>query len=289
MPLPLPTLSPATCGLTGYARLTFAPQGGRTRLTEAVTRPPLAVQRALYLDDASPDIATVFLLNTTAGLFQGDRLRLEASALPGGRVHLTTGSAAKVFTMPQGEARQETVLTVAPGALLEYLPDPLIPFQGSRFSQVNRLSVHPGGALLYGDVLTPGRVGMGEELLYSSYRHRLTLDDGQGGVQFHEAFELRPGERPLERLGLLGKGGHTVMATLLAVLPERADAFLSALQELLDGAPEVTGGAGPLPGGGVALRLMAPEARMARRVLHAAWDAFRRTLYGTGAPNLRKY
>ncbi len=119
----------------GLADLELAVRGERTCLARKRVAPPLVVQRALYLDQALPDMAFIYLANPTAGILQGDHLKIRVKVAPGAKAHLTTQSATKVFAMPDGSALQETELTVEKGGYLEYLPDQLIPFRGARFSQ----------------------------------------------------------------------------------------------------------------------------------------------------------
>ncbi len=101
----------AAAGTVGEGRgdfldLDFAPPNGRTRLVRAAMGPPLAVKNVLYIDEALPDMAVAFLVNSTAGILQGGRLRITIRARSGARVLLTTQSATKVFSMPTGEASQ---------------------------------------------------------------------------------------------------------------------------------------------------------------------------------------
>jgi urease accessory protein len=273
---------------SGRAHLRFERVGDRTRLTQASTRPPLAVMRTLHVDDGMPDLAVAYLLNTTAGVFQGDRLSTDVVAAKGARVHLTTTSATKVFSMASGDARIDTHLEVEDGALLEYLPDPLIPFADARLQQDARLTVHPGGTLFYAEVLAAGRTGMGERLAYTHYGQRLTLEDGVGDVSYVEAFDLRPGDRPLNTLGVLGPYPGSAMATIVIAVPDGAPTLLEHTRAALL-AIGPSGAAGLLPSqAGVAIRLLAPDLQPLRAAVHAVWTVFRRIRYDTGVTARRR-
>jgi len=266
----------------GYAHLRFERVGDRTRLTQANTKPPLAVMRTLHSDEGMPDLAVTYLLNTTAGVFQGDRLSTGVVAVSGANVHLTTTSATKVFTMASGDARIDTHLEVEDGSLLEYLPDPLIPFAGAQLHQQVQLSVHPGGTLFYADMVAAGRTGMGERFAYTHYGQRLTLDGGTGNVSYVEALDLRPGSRPLNTLGVLGSAPASAIGTILIAVPDDATMLLErtrwALRDLGS-----HGAAGLLPGRpGVAVRMVAPGLSPLREGVQAVWAAFRGARYGSG-------
>ena len=53
-------------------------------------------QRALYCDQAMPDLAWLFVITTSGCVLQGDRLALEVALAPRAQAHVTTQSATKV-------------------------------------------------------------------------------------------------------------------------------------------------------------------------------------------------
>jgi len=166
-------VSLATRPFAGLADLIFAPRDGRTRLVASQTRPPLLAGRVLYPDEALPDLAHLILANPTTGIFAGDRLRIRVRVRAGGQAHVTTQAATRIHTMLAGGATQHIGLLVEGGAALEWLPDPVIPFRGARFTNSTHLVVAPGGTLIYGDILTPGRVASGESLANYSLHNSL--------------------------------------------------------------------------------------------------------------------
>jgi urease accessory protein len=257
----------------------------------SLTRPPLVVQRALYFDDAVPDMAFVYLANPTAGLLQGDALQIEVCLSPGARAHVTTQAATKVFSMPDGWARQSTSLALGPGAYLEYLPDPIIPYHGSRLCQVTSIAVAADATLIYAEIVAPGRAAMGESLAFACYRNRLTVSNPDGRPLYHEAFTLAPEKRTPRGLGVLGSKDPVALGTLLVVTgAARAVPLLEGLRAAMHGAGSVSAGASLLPeGSGVGLKVLAPEVAPVRGALHAAWEGARRQILGVGAPALRKY
>ena len=219
--------SPASVASHGSADLFFGFRHGRTRLVRSLVRPPFVVQRAFYLDSLLEDMAFVFLANPTAGIFQGDFQRISIVVGPGARAHVTNQSATKVHTMPESisgaGASQETGLSVEDNAYLEYLPEPLIPFQGARLRQSTRISVAPGGALLFGEVTAPGRVARGEVLAYGYLQNRLTVCRPKGIPIYHESYRLEPRARDPRSAVILGSAAAPTMGSLL-IVTDRVDA-----------------------------------------------------------------
>jgi urease accessory protein len=289
--------------LAGLADLTLSQRSGRTRLVRCQTKPPLVVQRALYLDETLPDMAFVYLCNPTAGVLQGDNLRVKVHLSPDAKCHLTTQAATKVYAMPLGSARQETCLDVSEGAWLEYLPDPVIPFSGSRFFQNTSITISPKATLIYGEIITQGRTARGESLAYTRLDSHLTVRTPDGLPIYHQSSSLMPGSRsPIGRgiLGIAGLTGNngppgllgaTVLGTLLVVAEGvESDLFRVWLLGLLAEWGKVAAGVSLLPGGGgIGIKVLAEEVQLAKAVLRRAWAEVRREILGVDVPPLRKY
>ena len=66
-----------TVGKDGYLRLEFADRGDRSVMAFMDRRVPFLVQRALYWDEAMPQMPCIFIITTTGCVLQGDRMALE--------------------------------------------------------------------------------------------------------------------------------------------------------------------------------------------------------------------
>ena len=216
--------------LEARAELEFAVRRAKTRLVKSFAEPPLQIQRALYLDEAAPDLAFLYLLNSTPGLFRDDIQTINVTAGPQTRTHLTTPSATKVFAMPQREARQFLNLDLQEGAYLEYLPEPLIPFRGSRLRQYSRVELAGGAILAAGEVLSPGRAARGESFAFQRLERRLTITGPDGKPILHETFVLAPQEQTPLGLSALNPQ-FPVTGSLIIVAPGQDTAKLRAALE----------------------------------------------------------
>ena len=280
----------------GSVELTLANRDGRTRLARSRTRPPLQVQRALYPDPARPQLALVMVSNPTGGIFQGDHHRIAVTVGPGAAAHVTGQGATRIHAMPHGSARQDVDLVVAGGGYLEYLPDPVIPYRDSDFEQHITLSVASGGALLYWDIVTPGRVAMGEAFRYRRLASRLTVVEGCGRPACYEAFSLDPSRGLTLARGTFpdsqGTDSGCTLGSMLVIADDgpELDALLPELQELLPAMTGVAAGATLLPNRvGVGVRALGSETSAVREALTHCWAAARQRLLGSPVPFLRKY
>ena len=75
-----PQMASGTVGKTGFLRLGFERRGDRTILADLERRTPYMAQRALYSDQAMPDLAWLFMITTSGCVLQGDRLALDVDA-----------------------------------------------------------------------------------------------------------------------------------------------------------------------------------------------------------------
>lgn len=111
-----------------------------TRLVRRRHIGPLRVQRPFY-PEGKTGCCHVYLLHPPGGLVSGDELRIEASVAEGGHALLTTPSAAKLYKADSHGVAwgQHTRLQVAKDAILEYLPQETIAFDGSRGEQTTTI------------------------------------------------------------------------------------------------------------------------------------------------------
>src|SRR5258707_211434 len=136
-----------------------------TALGQTHERPPLRVVRAFARHDGS---ALVHLHNLSGGVLGGDRLDLNVTLGPNANAQITTTGATRVYRCrpDSGAAQQITDITVGDGATLEYLPDPVIPFAGSRYAQRTRVTMGRDAGLFWWETFAPGRDG--ETFAYAS-------------------------------------------------------------------------------------------------------------------------
>ena len=276
-------------GKIGLLELKLAAYDGVTRVEKHYQRAPLHVYRPVYLDPRLPGMAFVFLQQSGDGLVQGDRYRIDIDCAAGSTAHITTQAATKVFAARQNFVTQLTNLRAGAGAVLEYLPDPVVPFRGSRLFQRTCVVAAPGSTVVLGDVLLPGRVAHDEAHVYDLYWAETEARRPDGTLLFSDMVRMHPaaGEDP-RSIGFLG--GHDVLATLYVVTAQvTAGSLVSVLRSALACCPSVLAGATELPNGcGVAARFLGTSSAQVQAALRAAWSAVRVELLGAPAPDLRK-
>jgi urease accessory protein len=263
-------VDPASRALTGNLRLRFAPSDGRTVITEAKRTPPLHVQRALYLDPAWPGLARVALLNSTAGLFAGDRLATGLCVDEGAAVEVITPQMARAFAMPSGHAEVSTTISVAHGGYLEYLPEPLLLCRDAAVHTVLSVDIAGGAVAAVGEVVAFGRVARGELYAFRELISRVTVACGGESVLV-ERLAVEPESTDVTALF----GGYAAYGSLY-LLGYGVLQMLGSVRERLAASPGLLGGASTLQGGaGVVVRVLGLAPASVQASLRAMIGEFR--------------
>ena len=151
-------------GLNGHLRLVCAAdEQGQTFLREQSFAAPVHLSKP-HLDE---ETLVVNVVNPTAGLLAGDRVRYDVRVEDGARVLLTAPSASRAHRIVEGDARVTQEFCVAAGGWLESWPEMFIPQGGARYRQQTALHVEEGGGALLIEMIAPGRVASGEVFAFA--------------------------------------------------------------------------------------------------------------------------
>ena len=282
-------LDVGAAGKVGLLELGLVASDGVTRVQRQYQRAPLHVFRPIYLDPGRPDMAFVFIQQSGDGYVQGDRYRVDVECGAGAAAHITTQAATKVFGAPQNFATQLVNLDAAAGAVLEYLPDPVVPCRGSRLFQRVVVTADRDSTVILGETLLPGRVAHGEANVYDLYWSETEVRRPDRTLLFADVLRLNPagGAHPTS-IGLCG--GHDVVASL-HIIASRVDpgGLVAVLRAALAVCPDVVVGVSELPNDcGAVARVLGDSSKRVQAAVTAAWSAVRMALLGTPAPDLRK-
>ncbi len=262
----------------------------RTQLHLLEQRQPLKVVRAFHLQGGT---ALVHMHNLSGGVLAGDRLSIELDIGPGARAQVTSTGATRLYRS-RGEASHAELAThvrAREGAVLEYLPDPLIPFAGSRYRQRAIVNLEHDAGLFWWDTVAPGREARGEVFSYQNLDLSFELRVG-GALVATERGDLDPLARPLESAVRLGPYRY-----FSAFYVCRAGASATALRALEEKLAEVAGqlsspviiwGLGRLPAHGLVVRALSRNGRDIAEGLVTFWRVAKQALYGEVAVIPRK-
>lgn len=276
---PLVQLAAESPGKTAFLQLHFQRRGDRTCLARNYSAGHQIVRQVHYLDPVLDDMAVVFLQANSAGVLQGDRLRIEIRVDEGARAVVTTQAATKVFEMTANYASQRIDISVGRDAYLELMMDPLILHKGSRYYNEVNVDIDPSGVLVYDEHLTPGRVAHGESWQFDHLFSRLRCTRPDGELVVADTNVLTPQQRSVTTPGLFGSSSDMGVMYVLAEQHDDHAALADAMHDSVDGLDDIVGSASVLPGGtGAHARVVGASTSRTGGALHACWQAVRRAL-----------
>ncbi len=261
---------------------------GKTSVKRQYSRVPLYTQRALYLEDALPSMAYMYIISPSGGILQGDRYRMEITLRNEAMAHLTTQGATRVYRMEKNFATQIVNIDVGEGCYLEYVPDQIIPYRDSRFYQVANLKVHDTATLVYSEMVTPGRVASGEHFDYDICYMKAVSKNQNNNIRFYDVAILEPKRHDMKAFGILEN--FDTFGTVYILTETR---FVSALNEKINHALRtitgINGGASILPGNsGILVRLLGSTANDLRSAMFEVVRLVRKDVLNAPFSKIRK-
>jgi urease accessory protein len=171
---------------------------------------PLRVQKSFYPE--GEDCCHQIIVHPPGGIAGGDRLSIAVELGDGAHVLLTSPGAAKWYRAYGRPAYQTLDFKVGQGAVLEWLPQETILFDGATPELTSTIELAADARLIFADVVCLGRPAAGERFSEGCWRQRTRLLQ-QGKLIWTEPVELAGGDPLLNsRTGL---AGHNVVGTLL--------------------------------------------------------------------------
>jgi urease accessory protein len=179
---------------------------GMTMLRVKQQQPPWRVVRG-FRAPSGETLAHVH--NVSGGILDTDSLSWQLDVGPRAQAQVTSTGATRVYRSRSAENRasQSIRVSIASDAYLEYLPDQLIPFAGSRFDQTARIEMERGASLIWWDRVAPGREASDEIFRFVELTSQFELiADGQPVAI--ERWTLTPLTQRLDSIARLGPFRH---------------------------------------------------------------------------------
>jgi len=267
------------------------PEGGHTTLDHSAAEPPLKVVRAFATQG---DACLVHLHNVSGGLLGGDQLKQEVRLGAGSRVQLTTTGATRIYRHREHfvPTQQHTEMFLGEGALLEYVPDPTIPFAGSRYQQHTSIHLARDAGLFWWEILTPGREARGEIFDYDQLQISTRIS-ASGRLIAAENISLQPRTKNVSSTARLGPFQYAVTfyVCCAGLQPACWHALEESLRRLLTDLAkprDTLWGVSPLVVDGLVIRCLAHSGRDILSGLHSIWAHAKRQIYNLEAIPPRK-
>lgn len=209
-------------------------KGLRTILQTVDHLGPLRVQRPFYPEGA---VCHLYLLHPPGGMVAGDVLAISVDVNKAAHTLLTTPAAGKLYRVADGAPPQYQGVHahLAEQAILEWLPQETILFNGAKGELWNRFELTGSAQLMAWDIICLGRRASGETFDSGEVKQRLEIyRDGKpvfiDRIHFVGASEMLSAP--------WGMAGEPVCGTFLITVDPRLELSMDALREQLPSGPQ---------------------------------------------------
>ena len=245
--------------------------------------PPWKVVRGFPLATGE---ALVHLNNVAGGILGGDNLFLHTHVQPGARAQITSTGATRIYRCRTGAnpARSTTDIRVDGQGLLEYIPDPAIPFAGSRYIQRTQIHLGPGAGLFWWEIVAAGRTNAGESFAYDLLESHFKIVACGRPIAIENS-RIEPTRIPLRSAVRLDHFSHLANFYLCRQgVPPREwlhyEETLNGLAAEMTSPGETIWGASALASDGLVVRGLSKSGRNVPAALLCFWRAAKQLLYG---------
>lgn len=251
--------------------LSFADDGGITRLVGRDHFGPLIVQKSFYPDGR--DLCQAVIIHPPGGVVGGDELDIAVKVGPSAVAQITNPGASKWYKANGHVSRQGIRLDVGPGGVLEWVPQETIFFDNAHVQLDHRVVLGEGASYIGCEILCFGRTASGESFTGGHIGQRTHIYRA-GKLIWFEQIRLAGGGLAMN--DSLGLGGNTVCATLVAVGKAVPAAVLDAARESFGA---IAGGSGHFGvsqfNSLVVARYLGNSSETARRMMLHVWGLLR--------------
>lgn len=233
-------------------------ENGKTILKDVYFTSPLKIITPFNTDYG---LTSVMLLSSSSGIMADDRYRISVDIGDGCRSEITSQSYEKIHKMEDGHAERVNEITVGSNAILNYMPQPTIPFKQSAFENVTNVHLKDETSkLIYHEILTSGRVHYGESFNYTYFKN--VTDIFVGGKRiYRDNTYFDPEMFKMDGFGMYE--GYTHLSNIVIVNFGDSKELCKSIRELLGECKEdISYGASITEHGDVVVRIFGYQANL---------------------------
>ena len=255
----------------------------RTVLTENRHSGPLLVQKALYPEGGQ--ICHVVIVHPPGGIAGGDDLTVEIDLEANSSAVLTTPGAAKWYKAPRQECRQRSIIRLAKGSTLDWLPQENIFYSATRAVSTFTLQIDLGATAIGWEIGLLGRQESGEQWAEGSLRFATSIERPDGLPLWVERLRLEASASL--RKAAQGLYGFNAFGTLWAIGSGCTGAVAEELASDLPFERDLRAGVTALPEGILLVRGLARDVDRLRQLMMDCWVRLRPLVHGLPSQRLR--
>lgn len=264
----------------------FQHKHNKTVLMERYHDAPMKISKThpLYPGDE----LYVCMMDASPGLMEGDHYEIMLELEENAGVYFTNQSSTKIHPCHgEGSSSLNQHFRLRKNSLLEFIPEPVIPFKQSRFSNHMDVFMEEGSQFAYADIISPGRSHLGEQFLYDYYESRMNvywLDRLIANERFYSA----PFDGRYQELCNFGSFSHA--GSLWLFSEQITETFVHAVRNLLQDTNhhQLLTGASILSKHGMVVRALGFTTWAISECFHSIWSLWRKDVLKRPLPVIRK-
>jgi urease accessory protein len=268
--------------------LDIEPSSGRTRIKEKESTFPLSVQKEMYYDQFQPKMTHVYMVSSSGGILQGDKYIIDIILEKNALAHITTQGATRIYGMDVSNAIQVVNVSLDDGAYLEFIPDQIIPYKNSRFYQEINFKVHDNATMVYSEITSPGRIGMGEIFDYDICYFRSTGKNHKDELRFTDFTKIEPKKMNLQDFGVLEQKQIIATMYILAKTNDVEKIIRTLENEIKNSAELEIGWSTMTKENGILLRILGNTTRDVFRLVYDITKTVRKIVLNSDFHEIRK-
>lgn len=275
-------------GQKGEMKLRFEVKDHKTIIADRYHTNTLKICKPFYLEKETGRVR-ILQMSIGGGILRGDHLYYEYDLGIGSKVLVTSQSSTKVYKTPFGKSEQVVHFRLAENSELEYITYPTIPYAESNFKSEMTIDLHKGCKAFLTEIVSPGRLTMGESFVYLSYQSMVKAY-WEGQLILWDNWKLTPQTMNVNDLGLFEGYTHYGNIFILSDSDCINQNMASKIHEKLTERSEIIGGASIIgKQKGIIVRMLGTMAMHLEDTINIIWDMVRRELMGLPKPDIRQY
>lgn len=196
----------------GSLNLIYGKRNHTTQILASQNQSPLKIQRPFYPEGG--EVCHSVILHTAGGVVGGDRLSINIELQPTTHALVTTAAASKIYRSNGQLAQQNIRMKVDSNACLEWLPQPIILFNGAEYQQNLKVELAPEATWISWEIIRFGRSARGEKFLAGNWRSYTEVWQ-QGYPLWIDRQCLKGGSEMIN--SILGLADHSVVGSFVFI------------------------------------------------------------------------
>lgn len=255
-------------------------RNGKTELKSRYHTSPLKIAKTFTLSNSegSPQLAVV-QMDGSPGLLEGDSYLFDWHLEENSRLYVTNQAYTRVHPCEGGSSKLVQRLSLESGAVLEWIPEPIMLFRNARFKSETSIDLAERSVCVLSDIFCPGRLSRGEAFHFQSYDSKLSVSY-KGELIHYQRQKWEPAILPIESTGCFGGFTHLGALSVFSdlITPDVVIKVRDTI-EGLKGIPEgVIWGVARTAKYGLVVQVAGHAAWKLQRLLLQAWDSVRSEL-----------